>query len=365
MDSSRQGLRDARRVVVKVGTAVVAREDGGMALGRLGALVEQIHGLIADGREVILVSSGAVGLGVQRLGLDRKPTSRVDRQACAAAGQGALLGLYEHLFAKLGHRVAQVLLTEHDFGDRRRHVNLAATLERLLELGAVPVINENDVVSDSLGPSGRVFEDNDRLAALVAAGVGCDAVVLLTDVDGVFTAPPGTPGAERISVLADQAVVVGAGSAVGRGGIQAKIDAARVAARSGCAAVIASGVRPDVLGAVFAGDDVGTLVPAEAGMARRRQWIAYAAVPEGVLTVDAGARKALVERQASLLAPGVVAVEGEFEAGAVVSVACAGEEFARGICAASASEVRQRMGQSGKTKALVHRDHVVMLVEER
>ena len=357
----REALKAARRVVVKVGTAVVARPDGGMALGRLGSLVEQVHGLLIEGREVVLVSSGAVGLGVQRLGLEKAPTSRIERQACAAAGQGALVGLYEHLFAKLGHRVAQVLLTESDLSDRRRHVNLAATLERLLELGAVPVINENDVVSDSLGPFGRVFEDNDRLAALVASALGCDAVVLLTDVPGVLTAPPGTPGAERIPVLVDQDYVVGAGTQMGRGGIQAKVDAARIAAASGCAAVIASGHDPDVVGAVFAGDDVGTLVPATDAHNRRRRWLAFASLPEGRLEIDAGARSALVERNASLLAVGVSSVVGDFAAGTVVSIVHDGAEIGRGICSVSAEEARRKAAEGGRGKPLVHRDDAVIL----
>lgn len=361
--SDRQLLTAAKRVVVKVGTAVVARRDGGLALGRLGALAEQIHELRQSGREVILVSSGAVGLGVERLGFDRRPTSQIDVQACAAAGQGVLMGLYEHLFARLGHRVAQVLLTEADFRNRTRHVSLAATLERLLELGAIPVINENDVVSDALGDEARVFQDNDRLAALVASGVGCDAVVLLTDVEGVLTAPPHDPGSVRIPVLLDQEVVIGTTSHLGRGGIGAKIDAGRLAARAGCTAVIASGLVPDVITRVFGGEDVGTVIPAEVGHNRRRRWIAYAAAPEGVLEVDAGAREAMVVRHASLLPIGVREVRGRFEAGSVVSVAFEGAEFARGICALSAEDARGSLGRKGRSKALVHRDDVVILEE--
>lgn len=353
----------ARRVVVKVGTAVVARQDGGMALGRLGALAEQIHELRGQGREVILVSSGAIGLGAQVLGFEKRPTIQLDRQACAAAGQGVLIGLYEALFARLGDRVAQVLLTEADFRNRTRHVNLAATLERLLELGAVPIINENDVVADALADETRVFRDNDRLAALVAAGVGCDTLVLLTDVEGVFTAPPNDPGAERIAVLRDQEVVIGATGRLGRGGIGAKIEAARVAARSGCAAVIASGVRPGVLREVFAGADVGTLVEPEPGINRRRRWIAWSAAPEGTVVVDAGARRAMVERNASLLPPGVLEVRGGFGPGAVVAVVCDGVEFARGICGVSADEARALLGQKGKSRALLHRDDVVILAD--
>jgi glutamate 5-kinase len=359
MPSSRTALTTSRRIVVKVGTGVVTGVDGSLALGRLGHLVEQISTLRRRGLEVLLVSSGAIGLGAQQLGMGKRPEAALDRQACAAAGQGALIGLYDALFRRLGVSVAQVLLTEADFVDRRRYNILAATLERLLTLGAVPVINENDVVT-GFGDD-RVFSDNDRLAALVAGGLGGDALILLTDVEGVLTAPPGDPTAERISVWAEQEVVMGATSQGGTGGIDAKLEAARVASQMGVNAVIASGLDPTGLVRVLAGEDVGTLVSARPGMNRRRQWLAFATAPAGTLVVNDGARSAMVERQASLLAPGVLEVLGEFEPGAVVSVVCAGREFARGVCGRSAQQVRDSLGSSQRGKALVHRDHVAIL----
>lgn len=364
----RSALASAQRVVVKLGTGVVARGDGRMALGRMGSIVEQVEAAWAAGRRVVLVSSGAVGLGAERLGMDRRPTGIVDRQACAAAGQGALMALYDALFGRLGRRVAQVLLTEGDFHERARHVHLAATLERLLELGVVPIVNENDTVSTAeIALHGaRVFGDNDRLSALVAAGLGADLLVLLSDVDGVHTGPPGEPGSERVPVWSEgRSVRLGEGSALGRGGMGAKIASAERASAAGVHAVIAAGQAPDVLGAVLRGEDVGTWFPARGGWNRRKSWLALASAPAGRVVVDAGAREAVVGKQASLLRPGVVSVEGTFRAGDVVSlVGPDDQEFARGRVEVDAEALRGPPG-AGRGKAIVHRDHVVVLVEER
>lgn len=363
---SRQALADAQRVVVKVGTAVVAREDGRLALGRLGSLVEQLHALQAEGREVLLVTSGAVGVGAERLGFERPPRSVVDRQACAAAGQSSLMALYDELFGRLGGRCAQVLLTEEDFAVRHRHVHLAGTLARLLSLGVVPIINENDTVSTAevalTGPT--VFGDNDRLSALVASGLDADVLVLFTDVDAVYDRPPAEEGAVRISRWEGEPVRLGANSSLGRGGMGAKITAAQVGAASGVHVVIAGGRQPDVLGRLLAGEDLGTWFPARPGMTGKQRWLAFATAPAGRLVVNEGAHRALVDRKASLLAPGLLSVEGAFEAGSIVSV-CGpeGGEFARGRCDRSAEELRAGLGkpEEGRGRAVVHRDHVVIL----
>ncbi len=364
MLSSRAALAATRRVVVKVGTGVVARPDGGMALGRVGALVEQLHALRLRGLDVLLVSSGAVGLGARRLGFDRRPDSVVDRQACAAAGQGALVAFYDGLFVRLGSQCAQILLTEEDFHFRQRFNNLTATLERLLELGAIPILNENDTLSTAelALEKGAVFGDNDRLSALVAAYLGADALVLLSDVDGVYTRPPAEPGAARVPVFsADTRIVEGLGSAMGRGGMGSKIAAARLAARSGVHAVITSGDLPDAVLRVLAGDDIGTLFPAETALPRRKAWLAFGTAPAGSVSVNAGARQALVERGASLLAVGVVAVSGAFVAGDVVRVVHEGEELARGLAARSAAELRAELDQpQSKARPFVHRDDLVI-----
>ncbi len=366
--TERDVLRRGSRVVVKVGTGVVARPDGRLALGRMGALVEQLQGLREADREVILVSSGAVGLGAERLGFERKPSTVVDRQACASAGQSALMSFYDGLFRQLGGSCAQVLLTEEDFHVRHRHVHLAATLQRLLSLGVVPIINENDTVSTAeialTGPS--VFGDNDQLSALVASGLGADVLLLLSNVDGVYSAPPGEPGSERIPVWTGEPVArIGAVSQHGRGGMAAKIVAAQLAASSGVHTVIADGNDPDVVARVLDGEDVGTLFPAVPGMSRRKSWLAFATVPRGRLVVNAGAYAAVVRRKASLLAVGVVAVDGDFALGDVVSICTEdGVEFARGRCDRAAADVVVGGTGEGRDRALVHRDHVVVLQQE-
>ena len=351
-------MASARRVVVKVGTAVVARQAGGVALGRLGHLVEVLAQLRAEGREVVLVSSGAVGLGVSKLGLPRRPKGVVELQACAAVGQGVLMSLYDTFFGRLGLAPAQVLLTEHDFHERKRVVSLAATLEKLLALGSVPIVNENDVVSAS---QLSIFGDNDRLAALVASHLDGDALVLLSDVDALYTKPPSDPGAERLSVFEGEDVTIGALSAGGRGGMGAKVEAARVAARAGVTTVIASGVRHGALERVLAGHDEGTVFPAAAGLSRRRRWIAFSTAPQGRMEVNGGARTALTERHASLLAPGVLGIEGAFAAGAVVQIVHEGAVFARGVVRVGSDELRALLTSGAKARPMVHRDDVVLL----
>ena len=365
----REALRTARRIVLKVGTSVVSRPDGRIAVGRVGTLAEGVAALHAEGRQILVVSSGAIGLGVERLGFERRPRGLVEQQACAAAGQGVLMAMYDQTFSRLGLTAAQVLLTEADFHHRPRYVNLAATLERLLTLGAVPLINENDVVTtDHLA----VFGDNDRLAALVATNIDCDALVLLSDVDGVYTAPPGEPGSERVATWAaregaqdrlEDRVQLGGASAGGTGGMHAKISAAELAARAGVPTVIASGHAPGTLGQVFAGADVGTLFPATAGLSQRRRWLAFATAPAGALQINDGARRALVERQASLLQPGIVGVEGDWAGPAVVRIEHGGAEIARGQCTRDAAEVRAALGSTERGNVVVHRDQLAVLVE--
>ncbi|MEL6346939.1 MAG: glutamate 5-kinase [Myxococcota bacterium] len=369
-ETVRRSLAGARRVVVKVGTAVVSGPQGQLALGRIGHLMEDLRALSQDGREVLLVSSGAVGLGAGRLGWTAPPKRVVDRQACAAIGQVALMSLYDAMLGQLGRRAAQVLLTQDDFLQRQRYLNVQATLERLLALGVLPIINENDTVSTAELAVGRdeVFGDNDRLSALVSAGLGADLLVLLTSVDGVYTAPPASPGAKRISRYApDETIHFGEGSAWGRGGMQAKLAATQVAIQCGTPVVIASGMAGGVLQRVIAGEDVGTIFPARRQHNRRRQWLAFATAPAGRLMVNDGARRALTERNASLLAIGVQDVLGSFDAGAVVSVCTAdGSEFARGWSDQSANEIQERIASpgDGRSRPIIHRDRIVILSTE-
>ncbi|MEN3335885.1 MAG: glutamate 5-kinase [Blastocatellia bacterium] len=379
-------INEARRVVIKLGTAVLMREDGGPALSRFYSFIESIADLKRAGREVLLVSSGAVGLGAQQLNLTRRPQLLPLKQACAAIGQGRLMALYSDGFDRLGVTTAQVLLTEEDFSNRQRYLNLRGTLGKLLELGVLPIINENDTVStaelesEESAPQLRInFGDNDKLSALVASKTEADLLVILTDVDGLYTAEPSSADARLIPFVAeitqeieDLARGPSVSSKAGRGGIRTKIEAARIAAHSGCATVIAGGKLPAIITRIFAGEEVGTLFLPQSGLPGKRRWIAFATTVKAALVVNQGARQALVERKASLLAAGVTEVRGAFERGDVVSVIDEREqEFARGIVNYSSDEARRITGQhSAKIDelienrnydALITRDNIAFL----
>ncbi|MEM7582298.1 MAG: glutamate 5-kinase [Acidobacteriota bacterium] len=366
----------ARRVIVKLGTRVLTHDSGRLALSRLFAVVEAAAELRASGREVLLVSSGAVGLGQDALGLEDTLLELHVRQACAAVGQNRLMALYDSGFSRLGLVCGQVLLSQTDFDDRVRYLNLRSTLSALLRRGVVPIINENDAVStDELafveGAERRIFGDNDRLSALVATELDADLLVLLTDVDGVFDRDPRRyPEARLLARVEDPDRLAGAAggpaSAASRGGMRSKVEAASVAVRGGCHAVIASGREPGALRRVLNGDEVGTWFPAGPGLAARRRWIAFAVAPRGELQLDAGAVVALQDRGASLLAVGVARVEGEFEAGDVVQLRGPdGAVIGRGIVSCDAATARQwTAGHAPEGvrnhHALVHRDHLAL-----
>jgi len=390
----------ASRVVIKLGTAVMISEVGGVALSRFYSFVEAIATLRKSGREVLLVSSGAVGLGAERLALSTGPESLPLKQACAAVGQSRLMSLYSDAFDRLGLTAAQLLLTEEDFSNRTRYLNLRSTITNLLRLGVVPVINENDTVStaelepDSPAAYRKInFGDNDKLSALVSGKMEADLLLILTDVDGLYNADPDTDdAAELISVveevtpeiesLAHQpgspaGQMTGAASAnrnspVGRGGIKTKIEAARIATHSGCAAIVANGRLPSVIDRVMKGEDLGTLFLPQKGLSGKRRWIAFATSINSAVVVNEGARRALVERKASLLSAGVVQVRGEFERGDVVSILDERDrEFARGIANYSSHETRKIMGlhsnkiddliQDRNYDALITRDNLAFL----
>ncbi|HEV8630123.1 MAG TPA: glutamate 5-kinase, partial [Thermoanaerobaculia bacterium] len=339
--SARIHLAQARRIVVKLGTHVVTHDGVELALGRVYALVEDLAGLRDQGKDLIVVSSGAVGMGMRTLGLAERPQSLGLRQACAAVGQGHLIGMYAQAFAELGVTVAQVLLTQEDLADRDRALCLRTTLLRLLELGVVPILNENDSVSvreliehrritDGRAPSevvGTGFGDNDGLSARVAVALDADLLVLLTDVEGLYTAPPQEdPTATIIGELdaIDDALLArvegGGGSRGGTGGMASKLEAARLASEAGTAVLIAGGGAPQVLRRALAGELLGTLVAPATRRRERWRHIAFSAPRRGALVVNDGALVALAERKASLLPIGVVAVEGEFARGDVVEI---------------------------------------------
>jgi glutamate 5-kinase len=347
-------------VVVKFGTGILTNEQKQPDSERMRRLVDQIVAQRRAGREVVVVSSGAVGAGMGALGHVRRPADLAELQACAAVGQLRLMAAYEDLFSAHGIHTGQVLLTHEDLRHHERHLNARNTLLALLERGVIPVINENDTVSFTE----LKFGDNDRLSALVAALLPADLLVILTTADGVLEGY-GTPEARVLSLVEkiDSTVTGmarGTNSVTAVGGMSTKIEAARIATRSGIPVVIASGTRPGVLERVVAGGEEGTLfVPSAARLRSRKRWIAFFHHPQGALFVDDGARAALRDNGKSLLLPGVKRHEGKFEAGEVVRVCdLDGKEFARGIVAFGADAVAG--GRIGR-KELIHRDNLVIL----
>jgi glutamate 5-kinase len=375
-------LRSARRVVVKLGTNVVAEADGSLCAARLEPVIATVAQLKQAGIQVVLVSSGAVGLGRGWLGLHRARTNDlVTRQACAAVGQALLMQAYERLFRAHDIKIAQVLLTEDDFMARQRSSNLRHTMEKLLKLGVTPVVNENDTVStaelESVREGGRtrIFSDNDRLAALVASRLDANALILLTNVPGVL--PRAGRSAEAATVeppailpwvqeITPEIKALASGPAPGgRGGMLTKLEAAEIATHAGAITVIADGTQPDTLPRIFRGEAVGTAFAPARRMAGKRRWIAYAADVRGRIVVNAGAQEAITRRKASLLWSGVVAVERPFSALEVISITGpAGREFARGIANHGSDRAPAQNGAvpapSAKPLVLVTRDNIVV-----
>jgi len=362
-------------VVLKLGTRVVTHDDGALAHSRLIAIAETAAGLRAQGREVLIVSSGALGLGREALGLSVTPSEVDERQACAAVGQTRLMALYQEAFSRMGIVCGQLLLTEADFDDRERYLNLGAGLEALLRYRVVPIINENDAVSTqelvlTTGPR-PVFGDNDRLSALVATKLDADLLVLFTDVGGLYERDPRTDPAAALLARVDRLDQVGdltpaAGSTVSRGGMRTKVEAAWIASRAGCHTIITSGREPEHWGRLFAGEEVGTWFPARPRPHARQRWIAFAAAPRGKLVLDDGAVRALTEGHASLLAAGVTQVEGGFRTGDVVELHGAdGRRVGRGIIGWDASTVREWCAGHPpegirNAHALIRRDEIVL-----
>jgi glutamate 5-kinase len=382
----RRRLRAARRVVVKLGTGVVTGGGDQVCAERVAPVARSIAGLVRAGRQVVLVSSGAVGLGAGRLGLTRERLrDLVTRQACAAVGQSLLMHAYEQLFGAHDVKIAQVLLTESDFTDWGRYLNLRRTMEKLLKMGVLPIVNENDTVSTAeleykTAGQSRVFSDNDRLAALVMSKLEAEALILLTNVDGLLAPQeparagkggPASAGAALIPLVSEitpevKALATGPSSG-GRGGMVTKLEAAEIAMRAGGVAVIANGSGPGTLDRIFNGDQVGTAFVSTLRMPGKRRWIAYAAGVRGRLIVNDGAREAILRGKASLLASGVVRVEGPFAPLDVISIADGeGREFARGVANCASRDAEQMLGQTSssaaRTKAhvLVTRDNIVL-----
>ena len=363
--NAREALSEARRIVVKIGTKSITAGDH----GRFASVARQVAKLRTDGRQVVIVSSGAIALGFARLGLKARPTQMAELQASAAAGQSRLMHAYEEAFARYGIEVAQVLLTHDGISDRNMYLNARAALEALLGHGCVPIINENDTIA----VEEIRFGDNDQLAAMVATLVGADLLVLLTDVEGLLDA-----SGVRLALVEDVDAVKGLvrphqAGGLSLGGMESKLESARRASLRGLPVAIADARDPELLIALLDGQDVGTLVlPKGSPLASRKHWIAFTLKARGVLVVDEGAVRAVCERNSSLLPAGVKSVSGDFSPGDSVSIQTSdGHEIARGlvrygstdaarIAGVKASEIAARLGHHAGD-ALVHKDDLVLL----
>lgn len=373
--SDRRLLPEVRRVVVKVGSSSLTDDTGKLDPARLRALVDVLAARVTGGRQVVLVSSGAIATGMDPLGLARRPRDLATQQAAASVGQGLLVAHYTRAFHEHGLRVGQVLLTADDTMRRTQYRNAQRALDRLLDLGIVPIVNENDTVAtDEIR-----FGDNDRLAALVSHLVHADAMALLTDVDGLYTGPPNREGSRRIAEVRgpkdlEGIDVTARGSGVGTGGMVTKLESVAIATASGIPVVLTSAAQ---VAPALDGADVGTWFAATGKRASTRlMWLAYAARTHGRLVLDDGAVRAVVERGKSLLPAGVTAVEGEFEAGDPVEiVGTDGVVVARGLVAYSSQEAPELLGRStdelraslgeGYDRELVHRDDLVLVRRRR
>ncbi|GBD37432.1 Glutamate 5-kinase [bacterium HR36] len=366
-------LAEAHTLVVKVGTQVLTDERGILEPQRIAHLVEQIHRIRQTGRRVALVSSGAIGAGMGRLGLQQRPKDLRYLQAAAAVGQSVLMSVYEEELARYGYHAAQLLLTAGDFDHRARYLNVRNTLLTLFELNCLPIINENDTVS----VAEIRFGDNDHLAALVTNLIQAPLLVLLSVVDGVYDRDPLQPEAQLLNTIVDVdeqilQLASQSRSALGSGGMKSKLKAARLVTLAGGCVIVANGRRPGILDALLAAEKVGTLFLPRGGVLRARQrWIGWAAQPRGKIIVDAGAREAIEKRGRSLLPVGIVRVLGNFSKGDVVAIAdMEGVEFARGLTNYSAADLRKICGRRSDQLAeflgpdyyeeAIHRDNLVV-----
>ena len=368
----RRSVAQARTMVVKVGSSSLTRPSGHLDAAKLEALVASVAANVLSGARIVLVSSGAIAAGFGPLGFAERPRDVATQQAAASVGQGLLMARYETAFARYGIRVGQILITAEDTIRAAQYRNARRTLERLLDLGVVPIVNEND----ALASNEIRFGDNDRLSALVANIVRADALVLLTDVDALYTAPPGRPDARRIGYVPDviatlrDVTVGGSTSGVGTGGMVTKLEAARIAAVSGVPVVLTSAANA---GPAMMGDPVGTVfAPVHDRGSSRRLWIGFAAEPRGTIVVDDGAARAVRGGRASLLAAGALEARGEFSAGDPVWVdAEDGTHLARGLSGYDSEEIPQMLGRNtdqlrrflGEAYAhpLIHRDNLVLV----
>lgn len=374
----------ANRIVIKLGTNVLRNDEGYVSLPRVYTFIEDIAHLVHSGKEVIVITSGAVGLGKKRLGLEDTQGTAL-KQACAAIGQGKLMSIYENGFDTYGLTAAQILLTEDDFSVRERYLSLRTTFNKLLELGTIPVINQNDTVS-TLEIAPRYvkedmqvcFSDNDKLSALVASELDADLLIILSDIDGLYSANPKTePDAKLINEVAevndDILALAGGVSDGGRGGMATKLQAARMVTRFGGKVLIANGKVPYVIKRIFEGEDLGTMfLPSDENLSDKKRWIGYATNIVGKIVVNDGAKKALTQEMKSLLPIGVVDVINSFNKGDVISILDEDHnEFARGIINYDSNSCKKLVGSHSDNildilgfknyDAIITRDNITIL----
>jgi len=358
---------NAKRIVIKFGTNVLRNDEGYVSLPRVYTFIEDIASLVKSGKEVIVITSGAVGLGKKRLGLENTAGTAL-KQACAAIGQGKLMSIYENGFDTYGLTAAQILLTEDDFSVRERYLSLRTTLNKLLELGTIPIINQNDTVT-TLDILPRFthedmqvcFSDNDKLSALVASELDADLLIILSDVDGLYDSNPKTnPEAKLlkgINEINDEVIGMACGvSNGGRGGMETKLKAAKMVTRYGAKVLIANGKQPYIIKRIFDGEDIGTMFfPQKENLPDKKRWIGYATNIVGKIIVNDGAKHALIEQEKSLLPIGVVKVKNSFKKGDVISILDSdGNEFARGIVNYDSESCKKVIGK--------HSDNIVELL---
>ena len=375
----RADFKNAKRIVIKFGTNVLTNDEGQISLSRVYSFVEDVYKLKKTGKEIILVTSGAVGLGRNKA---KKycPDVEALKQACAAIGQSKLMSIYEDAFEQYNLLVAQILLIEEDFSQRKQYLSIQETLQNLLDLNVIPIINQNDTVS-ALNQQDDIqmcFTDNDKLSALVASSLNADILVILSDIDALYNDnPKENKEAKAVYVvdeITDEIMNFASGvSNAGRGGMRTKLEAAKLVTRSGCTAVIASGMVQNVLQRIFKGEDIGTIfLPSKNLLTGKKRWIGYATNILAKIVVDDGAKNAILNKETSLLPIGLIEVVNEFNKGDVVSILdkeC--NEFARGIVNYNSQECRKIMGQhSDMTKdllghknydAIVTRDNITIL----
>lgn len=372
---TREHIKSAKRIVVKVGTSTLLYDNGGLNLYRIEQLVRELADLYSQGREVILVSSGAIGAGVVRMGLDKRPAGVKEKQALAAVGQGMLMHIYDKLFAEYGQVAGQVLLTRDNYVQHKQYNNSRNTLLTMLKMGVIPVINENDAVAVDEVKIG----DNDNLSAMVATLVDADLLIILSDIDGVYTSNPAKdPHATLIDEIGEitpqiEKIAGGAGSDLGTGGMSTKIEAAKIATASGVTMCIASGSEKDVIRRIVGGEKLGTVFPPkEAHLKARKSWLAFGKRINGDIVVDEGCVKAL-KSGSSLLAAGITHSEGEYKKDDTVRVLTQSyQEIARGVVNFDAGDVQRIKGlKTEEFKALVadeapveviHRDNMVLMI---